>query len=154
MKNKIKYILSIIVIFLIFIFLSLKFKSFIFLLLSITVLSTLFFLIKKINKNILLIYFTFLLSIIFVEVILKIDFNKFFRYEKLSSNDKTVIHFDNFKYEKTYLGNQLKKGTHRHYKKDSLIPSIKFLYNYYNSIISRMITIKQEETAVVTNTKK
>ena len=42
----------------------------------------------------------------------------------------------------------------RHYKKDSLIPSIKFLYNYYNSIISRMITIKQEETAVVTNTKK
>ena len=42
----------------------------------------------------------------------------------------------------------------RHYKKDSLIPSIKFLYNYYNSIISRMITIKQEETVVVTNTKK
>ena len=42
----------------------------------------------------------------------------------------------------------------RHYKKDSLIPSIKFLYNYYNSIISRMITIKQEETAVVTSTKK
>ena len=27
-----------------------------------------------------------------------------------SSDDKTVIHFDNFKYEKTYLGNQLKKG--------------------------------------------
>ena len=42
----------------------------------------------------------------------------------------------------------------RHYKKDSLILSIKFLYSYYNSIISRMITIKQEETAVVTNTKK
>ena len=42
----------------------------------------------------------------------------------------------------------------RHYKKDSLIPSIKFLYNYYNSTISRMITIKQEETEVVTNTKK
>ena len=42
----------------------------------------------------------------------------------------------------------------KHYKKDSLIPSIKFLYSYYNSFVSRMITIKQEETAVVTNTKK
>ncbi len=119
MKKKIKYTLSIIVIFLTFIFLSLKFKSFIFLLISIAVLSVSLFLIKNINKNILLFYFTFLLSIIFVEVILKIDFNHFFRDEKLSTYDKTVIHFDNFKYEKTYLGNQLKKGTHRHYKKES-----------------------------------
>ena len=29
-----------------------------------------------------------------------------------------------------------------------------FISSHYNSIISRMITIKQEETAVVTNTKK
>lgn len=119
MKNKIKYILSIIVIFLTFIFFSFKFKSFIFLLFSIAILSFSLLLIKKINKNILLIYFTFLLSIIFVEIFLKVDLNEFFRVKKVSINDKTVTNFDNFKYEKTYLGNQLKKGSHKHYKKES-----------------------------------
>ena len=119
MKNKIKIISIIILLFLIFIFFSLKFKSFIFLLLSIAILSFSLLLIRKINKNILLIYFTFLLSIIFVEIILKIDLNEFYRDKKISINDKTVTNFDNFKYEKTYLGNQLKKGSYKHYKKES-----------------------------------
>ena len=119
MKNKTKYIFSIIALFLTFIFFSFKFKSFIFLLLSIAILSLSLLLIKKINKNILLIYFTFLLSIIFVEIILKVDLNDFFRDKKVSINDKTVTNFDNFKFEKTYLGNQLKKGSYKHYKQES-----------------------------------
>ena len=119
MKNKIKYILGIVVLFSTFIFFSFKFKSFIFLLFSIAILSFSFLLIKKINKNILLIYFTFLLSIIFVEIFLKVDLSGLLKDEKLSVNNKTITNFDNFKYEKTYLGNQLKKGSHKHYKKES-----------------------------------
>ena len=34
----------------------------------------------------------------------------------------------------------------RYYKKDSLIPSLKDLYKQYNSVIDRMLTLKQEET--------
>ena len=40
----------------------------------------------------------------------------------------------------------------RHYKKDSLIPSLKVLYDYYNALISRMIILKQEQSAVISNT--
>jgi hypothetical protein len=40
----------------------------------------------------------------------------------------------------------------RHYKKDSLIPSLKVLYGYYNALISRMIILKQEQSAVISNT--
>jgi hypothetical protein len=40
----------------------------------------------------------------------------------------------------------------RHYKKDSLIPSLKVLYVYYNALISRMIILKQEQSAVISNT--
>ena len=119
MKNKIINIFSIIVLSLTFIFFIFKFKSFIFLLISIAILSLSFLLIKKINKNILLIYFTFLLSIIFVEILLKVEFNEFFSDKRVSIKDKTVTNFDNFNYEKTYLGNQLKKGSYKHYKKES-----------------------------------
>ncbi len=34
----------------------------------------------------------------------------------------------------------------RYYKKDSLIPSLKNLYKQYNSVIDRMLTLKEEET--------
>ena len=40
----------------------------------------------------------------------------------------------------------------RHYKKDSLIPSLKALYGHYNALIYRMIILKQEQTAVISNT--
>ena len=119
MKNKIKYLLSITVIFLTFVFLSLKLKSFIFLLLSVLILSLSLLLIKKINKNILLFYFTFLISVIFVESLLKVNFNVFFKEKSSSINKENVISYDNFKYEKTYLGNQLKKGNYKHYIKES-----------------------------------
>ena len=52
-----------------------------------------------------------------MEVLLKIDFNQIFETKKLSSNKETIISYDNFKYKKTYLGNQLKEGTYNHYKK-------------------------------------
>tara|TARA_Y100001958_G_C21202513_1_gene528991 strand:+ start:53 stop:565 length:513 start_codon:yes stop_codon:yes gene_type:complete len=35
----------------------------------------------------------------------------------------------------------------RYYKKDSLIPSLKNLYEQYNSVIDRMLTLREEETA-------
>ncbi len=130
MKNKIKNFFIVISLFLIFIFLSFKFKSFIFLLLSIVIFSFLFVFIKKVNKNFLLFYFTFLISLIFVEVLLKIDFNQIFVTKKLSSNKEMVISYDNFKYKRTYLGNQLKEGTYNHYKKkgDS------FIFNQYYEV--------------------
>ncbi|MFL2604027.1 MAG: hypothetical protein ACJ0PP_03715 [Flavobacteriaceae bacterium] len=34
----------------------------------------------------------------------------------------------------------------RYYKNDSLIPSLKNLYKQYNSVIDRMLTLKEEET--------
>ena len=75
--------------------------------------------IKKINKNILLIYFTFLVSIIFAEFFLKIDFNSVLDIKKKTEDDKIIVNYDNFRYEKTYLGNQLRPGIYNHYKKDS-----------------------------------
>ena len=119
MKNKIKNISLIFVLFLTFVFLSFKFKSFILLLLSVLVLSLSLLQIKRINKNILLFYFTFLISVIFVESLLKVNFNTFFKEKRVSANNENVISYDNFKYEKTYLGNQLKKGNYNHYKKES-----------------------------------
>jgi len=92
--------------------------------------SFLFVLIKKINKNFLLIYFTFLLSIVFVEVFLKIDFNEIFKIKNLLSDKETVISYDNFKYKKTYLGNQLKEGTYNHYKKKAH----SFIFNQYYEV--------------------
>ena len=141
MRNKTKYIFSIIALFLTFIFFSFKFKSFIFLLLSIAILSLSLLLIKKINKNILLIYFTFLISIIFVEVFLKIDFNQIFKIKKLTSEKEIIISYDNFKYEKTYLGNQLKEGTYNHYKKkaDSFVFNQYYEVNANNFKINKLI---------------
>jgi len=88
-------------------------------LLSDLILSLSLLLIKKINKNILLFYFTFLISVIFVESLLKVNFNVFFKEKSSSINKENVISYDNFKYEKTYLGNQLKKGNYKHYIKES-----------------------------------
>ena len=141
MKNKIKNISVIIALFLTFIFLSFKFKSFIFLLLSILTLSFLLGLVKKINKNFLLFYFTFLISIIFVEVFLKIDFSIIFKNERLSKGNQAVISYDNFKYEKTYLGNQLKEGIYNHYKKkaDSFIFNQNYEVNNNNFKINKLI---------------
>lgn len=119
MKNKIKNISIIILLFLAFVFFSIKLKSFILLLISFFILSLSLLIIKKVNKNILLIYFSFLISFILVEVILKVDLNNFFKDKKLSVNNKDIKHYYNFKYEKTYLGNQLKKGNYKHYKKES-----------------------------------
>ena len=87
--------------------------------LSVLVLSLSLLQIKRINKNILLFYFTFLISVIFVESLLKVNFNTFFKEKRVSANNENVISYDNFKYEKTYLGNQLKKGNYNHYKKES-----------------------------------
>ena len=42
----------------------------------------------------------------------------------------------------------------RHYKKDSLAHSLEALYDHYNALISRMIALKQEEIAVISNTDK
>lgn len=39
----------------------------------------------------------------------------------------------------------------RHYKKDSLIPSLKDLYGHYNAFVNRMIVFKQEQTTVISN---
>lgn len=39
----------------------------------------------------------------------------------------------------------------RHYKKDSLTPSLKDLYGHYNAFVNRMIVLKQEQTAVISN---
>ena len=39
----------------------------------------------------------------------------------------------------------------RHYKKDSLIPSLKDLYGHYNAFVNRMIVLKQEQTTVISN---
>ena len=125
MKNKIKHISLIIVFFVTFIFLSFKFKNFILLLLSILILSFSLLLIKRINKNILLSYFTFLISVIFVESLLKVNFDDLFKKKSVKDNNEKVITYENFKYEKTYLGNQLKKGNYNHYKKKSE----NFIYN-------------------------
>ena len=141
MKNKIKNIFIISVSFLILICLSFKFKSFIFLLLSIIVLSCSLLLIKKINKNIFLFFTTFLISLVFVEGFLKINFNQILKFEKSTTKKETVISYDNFKYEKTYLGNQLKEGTYNHYKKkaDSYIYNQNYEVNKNNFKINTLI---------------
>ena len=141
MKNKIKNISIISVSFLILIFLSFKFKSFIFLLLSIIVLSCSLLLIKKINKNIFLFFTTFLISLVFVEGFLKINFNQILKFEKSTTKKETIISYDNFKYEKTYLGNQLKEGTYNHYKKkaDSYIYNQNYEVNKNNFKINTLI---------------
>lgn len=141
MKNKIKNISIISVSFLILIFLSFKFKSFIFLLLSIIVLSCSLLLIKKINKNIFLFFTAFLISLVFVEGFLKINFNQIFKFEKSTTKKETIISYDNFKYEKTYLGNQLKEGTYNHYKKkaDSYIYNQNYEVNKNNFKINTLI---------------
>ena len=36
----------------------------------------------------------------------------------------------------------------RYYKKDSLVPSLNTLYKQYNAIINRMLTLKDEESAI------
>ena len=36
----------------------------------------------------------------------------------------------------------------RYYKKDSLVPSLNTLYKRYNAIINRMLTLKDEESAI------
>ena len=40
----------------------------------------------------------------------------------------------------------------KHYKEDSLIPSLKALYGHYNALLLRMQILKQEESTVVSRT--
>ena len=117
MHEKVKIILTISLLFSIFIFLSFKFKSFILLLLSIIFLSCFLLLIKKINKNFLLIYFASLTTIFFIEIYLQINFKEFFNQKNLKTEKEKIVYYENFQYEITYLGPQLKKGTYQHYLK-------------------------------------
>jgi len=116
-RNKVKNILIISLLFLIFIFLSFKLKSFIFLLLSVIIFSFFLLLINRINKNFLLIYFTSLITLFFIEAYLKINFKDFFFQKNLTADKDKIQNYDNFQYEITYLGPQLKKGIYQHYKK-------------------------------------
>ena len=125
MNKKVKNILTLSLLFLIFIFLSFNFKSFILLLLSLIFLSSFLFLIKKINKNLLLIYFASLITIFFIEILLKINFKELFNQKNLTTNKELIQSYDNFQYEVTYLGPQLKKGIYQHYKKKDN----KFIFN-------------------------
>jgi len=40
----------------------------------------------------------------------------------------------------------------RYYKKDSLVPSIQKLYTAYNAFLSRMLSLKEESSAVSSET--
>ena len=40
----------------------------------------------------------------------------------------------------------------RHYKSDSLVPSLQLLYQYYNDLVSRMISLKDEDQNFETGT--
>ena len=117
MHKKVKSILTISSLFLIFVFLSFKFKSFILLFLSIIILSFFLFLIKKINKNLLLIYFASLIIIFLIEICLKINFKELFNQNNSKTNKEKIVNYENFQYEITYLGPQLKKGIYKHYLK-------------------------------------
>ena len=117
MHEKVKIILTISLLLSIFIFLSFKFKSFILLLLSIIFLSCFLLLIKKINKNFLLIYFASLTTIFFIEIYLQINFKELFGQKNLKTEKEKIVNYENFQYEITYLGPQLKKGTYQHYLK-------------------------------------
>ena len=117
MHEKVKIILTISLLLLIFTFLSFKFKSFILLLLSIIFLSCFLLLIKKINKNFLLIYFASLTTIFFIEIYLQINFKELFGQKNLKTEKEKIVYYENFQYEITYLGPQLKKGTYQHYLK-------------------------------------
>lgn len=117
MHKKVKSILTISSLFSIFVFLSFKFKSFILLFLSIIILSFFLFLIKKINKNLLLIYFSSLIIIFLIEIFLKINFKELFNQNNFKTNKEKIVNYENFQYEITYLGPQLKKGTYKHYLK-------------------------------------
>ena len=125
MNKKVKSILTISLLFLISTFLSFKFKSFILLLLSIIFFSFFLFFIKKINKNLLLIYFTSLITIFFIEVCLKINFKELFNQKNLKTNKEKIVNYENFQYEITYLGSQLKKGIYQHYLKKGNV----FIFN-------------------------
>ena len=117
MHKKVKSILTISSLFSIFVFLSFKFKSFILLFLSIIILSFFLFLIKKINKNLLFIYFLFLIIIFLIEIFLKINFKELFIQNNFKTNKEKIVNYENFQFEITYLGPQLKKGIYKHYLK-------------------------------------
>ena len=88
MKKIIKKILIVSLLFFSFVYFSVSFKSFIFLLISIIILSSFLIFIEKINKNFLLFYFTFLISIVLSEIFLKLEFNKIFETnEKVNANE-------------------------------------------------------------------
>jgi hypothetical protein len=74
-------------------------------------------LIKKINKNFLLIYFASLFTIFFIEIYLQINFKELFGQKNLKTEKEKIVNYENFQYEITYLGPQLKKGTYQHYLK-------------------------------------
>jgi hypothetical protein len=40
----------------------------------------------------------------------------------------------------------------RHYKKDSLVPSLEKLYTAYNAMLSRMLSLREESSAVSSET--
>lgn len=117
MRKKVKSILTINLLFLTFTFLSFNFKSFILLLLSIIFLSSFLLLIKNINKNFLLIYFASLVTIFFIEIYLQINFKELFGQKNLKTEKEKIVNYENFQYEITYLGPQLKKGIYQHYLK-------------------------------------
>ena len=150
MKKKIKKILIVSFLFFSFIYFSVSFKSFIFLLISIIILSSLLIFIEKINKNFLLFYFTFLISIVLSEIFLKLEFNKIFETKEKATSNEKVIAFDNFKYERTYLGNQLEKGTYNHYKKkgDEFIFNENYYVNQNNFRLNQLI--KNNEGKILT----
>lgn len=50
-----------------------------------------------------------------------------------------------------YMQTQKAKYFTRHYKNDSLIPSLQNLYENYNALINRMIILKQETSTVVSD---
>ena len=132
MSKKIKGITIISLLFLIFIILSYKLKSFIFLFLSLIFISSFLFFFKRINKNFLLIYFSVLISLFLIEVSFKINFKEIFNQKKITKNNKGIVHYNNFQYEKTYLGSQLKEGVYQHYKKKNST----FIFNNHYEVNS------------------
>ncbi len=148
MKNKIKNISLIILFFCISFFLGIKVKSFILLLTSILIFSFIFLFIKRLNKNLLLIYFSILTTILFFEIVLSINFKTLLTFHKKDINEKKVIIFNDFKYETTYLGNQLKPGFYNHYKKKGNEYGFKAIYKINSKNFRENKLIKNNEDKI------
>jgi len=103
-----KKIIFIILIVFLFYF-SYSFKSFQLLMISISFLSLFGFFLKKINKNLILIIFSILISVTSVEIILL-----FMNNGKIVKIDSKKNFSKNIKYEKTFLGHQPVPGVQNH----------------------------------------